>query len=160
DFRIARRREAIEHALPDYLQLAASNIRAGMPIDRALWVAIRPRFGILAKEMEYVAKQTISGEKLEDALSALSKKYDSAILQRTISLVIEGLRAGSEIGALLENISLDITDMYQRRENMAANVTQYLIFIIFAVAVAAPLLFGMSVQLLTVLNTVGTDLSS
>lgn len=160
DFRIARRREAVEKALPDYLQLAASNIRAGMTIDRALWLAIRPRFGILATEMEYVAKQTMSGEKLDVALNHLSNKYDSAILQRTISLINEGLRAGSEIGALLENISLDITDMYQRRDSMAANVTQYLIFILFAVSVAAPLLFGMSIQLLTVLNTVGSDLAS
>jgi len=160
DFRVARRREAIENSLPDYLQMAASNIRAGMPIDQALWLAIRPRFGILAVEMEMVAKQTMSGERLEVALERFSTKYKSAILQRTMALLIEGLRAGSEIGALLENVSLDIADMYQRRDNMAANVTQYLIFITFAVAVAAPLMFGMSIQLLKILNTVGADLAS
>ena len=41
--------------LADFLGLTSSNISAGMPIDRALWFAVRPKFGILAREIEEVA---------------------------------------------------------------------------------------------------------
>ena len=45
DVQIFKRRIEIEEILPDFLQLASSNIKAGMTIDRALWYAVRPRFG-------------------------------------------------------------------------------------------------------------------
>src|SRR3989338_8223462 len=43
DLRIYKRKLDVEEVLPDFLQLTASNINAGMTIDRALWYAVRPR---------------------------------------------------------------------------------------------------------------------
>jgi len=64
DLRIYRLTRQLEEVLPDFLQLASANISAGMPIDRALWFAVRPNFGVLAKEIEEVAKTTLTGEEL------------------------------------------------------------------------------------------------
>src|SRR3989344_967273 len=55
DLKIFRRKLDIEEVLPDFLQLTSSNIKSGMTIDRALWYSVRPRFGVLAKEIETVA---------------------------------------------------------------------------------------------------------
>ena len=74
----------IEENLPDYLEFTSANLRAGMPIDRALWFAVRPRFGVLAKEIEDVAKRTLAGEDLHVALVDFAKKYDSQILLRSV----------------------------------------------------------------------------
>src|SRR3989344_2964347 len=41
DLKIFKRKVDIEEVLPDFLQLTASNINAGMTIDRALWFAVR-----------------------------------------------------------------------------------------------------------------------
>ena len=49
--RIEDRKNKIEAVLPDFLQLASANVRAGMPIDRALWFAARPEFGLLSQEV-------------------------------------------------------------------------------------------------------------
>ena len=155
DLRIRARKNAIEKVLPEFLHLTAANIRAGMPIDQALWSAIRPRFGVLAKEIEQVAKQNMIGTPLPQALTEFSKKYESKVLQRSISLIVEGLDAGSEIGDLLEKIALNIEDMQIRKESMAANVTTYIIFIAFAVLFAAPLLFAISIQLLRIVHALG-----
>src|SRR3989338_6809383 len=57
DIKTYKRRQEIEDVLPDFLQLTASNIRAGMIIDKAMWYAVRPRFGILAREIEMAAKE-------------------------------------------------------------------------------------------------------
>ncbi|RME31243.1 hypothetical protein D6789_03365, partial [Candidatus Woesearchaeota archaeon] len=68
DLRMYRRTQQLEEVLPDFLQLASANISAGMPVDRALWLAVRPNFGVLAKEIEEVARATLAGEELEQSL--------------------------------------------------------------------------------------------
>ena len=159
DLKIFKRKVDIEDVLPDYLQLTASNIKAGMTIDRALWYAVRPRFGVLANEIETVAKETMRGEDLKAALQKFSDKYDSVLLKRTISLLIEGIEAGGEIGNLLNKISINIEENKIMREEMAANVTTYVIFISFATIAAAPVLFALSGVLIKVITNIGASLS-
>jgi flagellar protein FlaJ len=154
DIAIFKRRQKLEEVLPDFLQLTSSNIRAGMTIDQALWFAIRPRFGVLANEIEEVAKRTFAGEPLDMALQHFVRKFDSKILERSINLLIEGLRAGGEIGALLTKISSNIQETNIMKKEMAANVTTYVIFISFATVLAAPFLFGMAYQLIIVIQEV------
>jgi Flp pilus assembly protein TadB len=151
DYRIYRRTRELEEVLPDYLQLASSNIAAGMPIDRALWYAIRPNFGILAKEMEDVAKATMAGEDLEVSLQRFTNRYDSTVLKRSINILIEGLRAGGEMADLLNKIALNIEEMKIMKKEMAASVTTYAIFITFASVVIAPILFALATELLTII---------
>ena len=158
DLRIFQRKVMIEEVLPDFLELTSANIRAGMPIDRALWFSVRPRFGVLAKEIEIVAKQTMSGEDLEDALQKFSRKYDSMTLKRSINLLVEGIRAGGEIGELLNKISIHIKESQLIKKEMSANVTSYVIFIGFATMLAAPFLFGLSYQLLENITKITSSL--
>ncbi len=160
DLRIFARTQQIEDVLPDYLQLTSANISAGMPIDRALWFAVRPRFGILAQEMEVVAKSTISGEDLKVALKRFADKYDSPVLKRSINLLLVGMESGGEIADLLNKISLNIQETKLLKKEMAANVMTYAIFIGFATAVAAPILFGLSTQLLIIIQKIMTMLST
>ncbi|MFC1741318.1 type II secretion system F family protein [Nanoarchaeota archaeon] len=154
DVLIFNRRQRLEDVLPDFLQLVSSNVRAGMTVDRALWFAIRPRFGVLAKEIEEVAKRTFVGEPLEDALKHFVGKFDSKTLERSINLLVEGLRAGGEMGDLLNKISSNIQETHLMKKEMAANVTTYVIFITFATVVAAPFLFGLAFQLIVVIQEV------
>jgi len=158
DLKIFKRKIGIEDVLPDYLQLTASNIKAGMTIDRALWYAVRPRFGVLAKEIEIVAKETMGGEDLKAALQKFADKYGSVLLKRSISLLIEGIEAGGEIGDLLNKIALNIQETKIMKREMAANVTTYVIFITFAAIAAAPVLFALSGTLIQVIGSFGSVL--
>ena len=142
DLKIFKRKVDIEEVLPDFLQLTASNINAGMTIDRALWYAVRPRFGVLAREIETVAKETMGGADLKTALEKFAARYDSVVLKRAVSMINEGIDAGGKIGELLNRISLDIQEQKAMMKEMSANVTTYIIFITFATVVAAPLLFS------------------
>lgn len=158
DLKTFHRKLSIEEVLPDYLQLTSANIRAGMPIDKALWYAVRPRFGVLANEIEIVAKETTAGMDLETALINFTNKYDSDILKRSILLLIEGIHAGGEVGDLLNKISSNIQESRIMRKEMAANVTTYTIFISFATVLAAPALFALSYQLLTIIQTISASI--
>lgn len=159
NFKIYTRTKEIEKVLPDFLQLASANIRAGMSIDKALWFSIRPRFGILAKEIEIVAKKTMAGEDLEDALRDFASKYDSPTLERTVNLLVEGLDAGGEIGNLLNRIANNIQENQLTRKDMAQDVSAYAIFITFATLIAAPLLFALSYEILAVVQNLSGGLN-
>ena len=154
DIKVFKRTQQVEEVLPDFLQLASANISAGMPVERALWFAVRPRFGILAKEIEDVAKSTISGEDLKTALQRFASKYDSKTLKRSISLLIEGMESGGEMADLLNKIALNIQESRILKQEMSANVMTYAIFIGFASIAAAPVLFGLSGQLLVIIQSI------
>ena len=154
DLLIYKRRVGLEEVLPDFLLLASANIRAGMPIDRALWYAVRPRFGVLAKEMEMVAKETISGQDLEASLNEFADRYDSLVLKNTVSLLIESINAGGEIGNLLSKISANIQNNELMKKEMAAGISAYSIFIAVAAIIIAPMLFALSSQLLVVISSI------
>lgn len=156
DLRIFKRKGDIEEVLPDFLQLTASNINAGMTIDRALWFAVRPRFGVLAKEIETIAKETMSGADLRAALEKFASRYDSVILKRAVNMINEGVQAGGKIGDLLNRIALDIQDQKAMLKEMSANVTTYVIFITFAAVAAAPFLFALSGILIQVVGNLGS----
>ncbi|OIO65414.1 hypothetical protein COY28_03255 [Candidatus Woesearchaeota archaeon CG_4_10_14_0_2_um_filter_57_5] len=157
DVRTYQRTKAVEEVLPDFLQYTASNISAGMSIDRALWYAVRPRFGVFAKEIEDVAKSTISGEELSSALTRFANKYDSVTLQRSINLLLEGMAAGGQLADLLNKISMNLRETRIMKKQMSANITTYVIFINFATLIAAPFLFALSTQLATIIqDLIGT----
>ena len=160
DLRIFKRKIDVEDVLPDFLQLTASNINAGMTIDRALWFAVRPRFGVLAKEMETIAKDTMGGADLKVALEKFASRYDSVVLKRSINMLNEGIEAGGRIGDLLNRIAVDIQEQNSMIKEMTANVTTYVIFITFATVVASPFLFAMAGVLIEVVQTLGSSVGS
>ena len=162
DIRVYKRTKEIEEVLPEFLQLTSANISAGMTIDRALWFAVRPKFGILAKEIEVVAKSTIAGDDLEKALLDFANKYDSDTLKEAIHLLIEGMSAGGEVGHLLNQISSNMQDIRLMKKEIGSSVTTYVIFITVAAIVGAPILLALSGQLLVVISTLtaGMELSA
>lgn len=160
DIRMFKRNADVEDVLPDFLQLTASNIKAGMTVDKSLFYAVRPRFGVLANEIEIVAKETMSGKDLKDALNDFTRKFDSVVLKRSISLLIEGIESGGEIGELLVRISSNIQETKIMKQEMAANVTTYVIFVSFATILAAPLLFALSGVLIQVIQSISATMSN
>ena len=160
DFQITKRKQKIESLFPDFLHSVASNIRAGMPTDRAIWQAVTPQFGVLGKEIEIVAKRNMTGVELGEALIDFSKRYESKLLRRSISLINEGINAGSKLEDLLKTLAINLEDLQLRRREMAANLTSYIFFISFAVMIAAPLMFGFAVQFLNIIRSIGESVST
>lgn len=141
---VFKRKLAVEAVLPDFLRLVATNYRSGMSIDKALEKSNRPRFGIFSKEINIVIKTARVKGDLPKALEIFGKKFDSKILQRAMNNLIISIKSGSNISALLEEIAANITKMRNMRASMAANVKNYIIFIIVAGVIIAPLMFSMS----------------
>ncbi|MEM2974090.1 MAG: type II secretion system F family protein, partial [Candidatus Micrarchaeia archaeon] len=145
---IDNRRKEVENVLPDYLQLAAANIRAGMQLDKALWYAAKPEFGILSKEVELASKRVFSGETVEDALTKMADRFQSRYLTRTVDLIREGVVSGGEMAGMLEKTAIDLRNMQLMQKEISASMIMYTIFIAFAAAIGAPFLYVVSYKLL------------
>ena len=152
--RIESRKNQVESALPDFLHIAASNVRAGMQVDQALWFAARPEFGLLSQEIELVAKRTFGGESFTQTLERLSKRFDSALLRRTVRLISHGVSSGGEMAGILEDTANDTRRAQLLRKEITASMLMYVIFITFASMVGAPFLYSVSYKLISVLQRI------
>ena len=154
DLKMYKRRQEVEKVFPDFLMLVASNINAGMTIDKAIMMASRPRFGALAEDIEEIAKKSFSGIEITQALREFGEKYGSPIIKRSMALIIRGIETGGRVADLINKLAVDIQENRTLKKEMAANVTTYTIFIAAATLVGAPLLFGLATQLIRVMASI------
>lgn len=144
----------IETAFPDFLQLMSSNLRAGMTIDKALLLSVRPEFAPLDKEILQTGKDLTTGKDIESSLKDLSKRINSSKIHRTILLLISGIRAGGDLAILLEQTAVSMRERGFVEKKAASSVLMYVIFIFLAVSMFAPALFSLSTVLVEVLTNI------
>ncbi len=140
----AARVKKIETSFPDFLSLVASNLRAGMTVDRAMLLSSRPEFAPLDKEILQAGKDISTGKPVELALSAMSKRIKSEKIDKTFSIILSGIRAGGNLAILLEETSRNMRQKSFVEKKAASQVMMYVIFIFLAVSVFAPGLFSLS----------------
>jgi pilus assembly protein TadC len=151
---VERRTSSIEELLPDVLSMIAQNMIAGMTPYNSLWIAARPEFGPLAQEIQTVARDTLAGTSLEDALVAMTKRVKSDKLDRSVRLMIQGMKSGGELPTVLQEIANDMRSEQNLMKRMMAETTAQAMFIIFAILIGAPLLFGASLQFITIFSEI------
>jgi len=142
----------VERILPDALQLIASNIKAGLTTEKALFASARPEFGPLSQELQNASKKILSGERMEEALMEISRKIKSKMLGRTVWLLSEGIKRGGQISNLLIALSNDLREENMMREEIRANISMYVMLIFFSAAFGAPMLMGISSYIVGVMS--------
>jgi len=150
----------IESVFPDFLQLMASNLRAGMTIDRAMLLSSRPELSPLDEEVLNTGKEIATGRSIESALLDMSKRLKSEKIHRTILLIISGIRAGGNLAVLLEETAVNMREREFVEKKAGGSVLMYVIFIFLAVSVGAPVLFSLSSVLVETLTNVLSGLPS
>ncbi len=139
------RAQKIERILPDVLEIISANIRAGMTLENAVWSAARPEFGPLKDEIKTMSADVFGGKPISNAFMGMTERVKSDVLERSVKLVVEGIRLGGEMARLLKEVSDDIRANQALRREITTSTMMYTIFIIFAAVLAAPLLFAVSV---------------
>jgi len=142
----------MEDVFPDFIQLMASNLRAGMTIDKALLLSSRKEFAPLDKEIMKLGKDIVTGKEIEFALMEMGKRTQSPKIQKTIKLITTGIKSGGNISTLLEETAANMRERNFVEKKAASNVLMYIIFIFFAVSVGAPVLFGLSSVLVQIMT--------
>jgi pilus assembly protein TadC len=149
------RRTKLEAMLPDFLALVASNIKAGMTLDQAMWYSAKPEFGLLSTEVKAQVKSSFSGESMEHTLDKLASRFDSRVFKRTILLLKQATATGGELTSVLDRTADDVRGSIIMRKEIAASLVLYEIFVLFASIVGTPFLFAVAGKLIEVFERIG-----
>lgn len=144
----------MEDSFPDFLQLMASNLRAGMTIDKALLLSSRPEFDPLDKEIMSVGKDIATGRSLRNALLDMAHRVKSERIEKTVLLILSGINAGGNIAVLLEETASNMRERGFVEKRASSSVLMYLIFIFIAATFGAPFLFSLSTILVETLTNI------
>ncbi|MEK6903055.1 MAG: type II secretion system F family protein [Nanoarchaeota archaeon] len=144
----------VETLLPDALQLMASNLRAGLTVDRALLLSARPEFGAFKDDINQVGKELATGKELSEALLNLGRRIRSDHLKKTFQLIISAMASGGELADLLEQTANNLRQQKLIEQRIRASVLVYVIFIFSAIGFGSPMLFGLSTFLVEVITDI------
>ena len=150
----------MEEVFPDFISLVSSNLRAGMTIDQALLLSSRDEFAPLDAEILKLGKDIVTGHEITAAMKDMGERIKSEEIRKTILLITSGIQSGGNLSVLLEETSSNVRERNFVRKRAASNVLMYVIFIFFAVAFGAPVLFGLSSVLVEILSGILSQLPS
>jgi len=154
---VDRRGRFVDEILPDALLLLSANIRTGYIPSRALILSARTEFGPLSQAIRRAGKEIMTGKSLEEGLREIPKRIKSEDLDRTIDLIIQGIRGGGKIVSLLEENAMDIRRRQAIKKEIKANIMMYAIFIAFAGCLGAPALYALSGFLVETMSSLTPD---
>ncbi len=154
EHQIDDRVKRVETVLPDFLLLVASNLRSGMTPFSAFKNSSREEFGPLAEEIKTISTKSLGIDSFRNSLKQLSEKIDSRILKESVAFLSESMRSGGKLAKLLEASSEDISKTQEMKKEMISGTKMYVLFVLFVIVVATPLLMSISVQFLEMINSI------
>jgi tight adherence protein C len=105
--RARRRRELVQSALPDALDLLAVSVEAGLGFDAAISKLIDHMDGPLIDEFGLALSEMRVGEARQDALKKLSARVDSPELSAFVRAIIQADQLGISLGRILRVQAVD-----------------------------------------------------
>ncbi len=157
---IENRKREVEHILPDFLRVVASNVRAGLTPLVALRAAARPEFGILSIEIQYFVTRVMGSRSVESVFKEVQNRVRSPLLARVFKAFMVSLRSGGNLAKTLETSASDIQRMYELHESLVARVSMYIMFILFGVLFTMPFLLAVSINILELMAGISSTMTS
>lgn len=143
--------EMIERDLPDALKQLADTLKAGSTYEAGLREIAGSDYGPLSDEMQLVLRKLEEGENFENALRSLMENVHSRLVQRTVTIIIDSVRAGAGLAEILEEIADDARESYRISIERKTRTVMQSMFIVAAGSLIAPLIFGIISEIIAFL---------
>ncbi|MFB6145205.1 MAG: type II secretion system F family protein [Candidatus Nanohaloarchaea archaeon] len=142
-----RRKKEMERVLPDALLLISTNLKSGTSINRAFLISARDEFGPLADELRKTAIQISGGKSVTESLDAMRGRVKSELFGDTLKVLSDALESGGNTTDLLDSSAEDIRNSLELRQEIQSSIRMYVMFILMAAVVGAPILFSITVYM-------------
>ena len=153
-----KRIEEIEDGLPDVLKQMGDTLRAGGTYEYALREVAEAEFGAMKKGVNEVLRKLEEGENFENSLRTMTERVDSRLVRRTVTIIIDSIRAGAGLADILEQIAEDVRAMNRINRERKSRTLMQVIFIAVAGSMVAPLVFGFVATISNMLITIGAGI--
>ena len=151
------RASLVEDILPDFLMLVASNINSGMTPFSAFRASARKEFGPLSEEIKIASSKSLGTRSFSEALLQLSTRIKSRALDEAISFFTEAMKSGGKLTKLLETSALDMRQTQEMKKELGSSTRMYVIFVVFVIVIATPLLLSVSIQFLEMISAMQSE---
>lgn len=129
-------RRAIDERLPDLFRSIVQAQETGITLPQALEEAAKRDLGPLTAELKKMNAQISWGLSFEDALTAMGKRVNTILMQRTIPMIIEASHSGGHVEKVFDPMGKFIQttlllDKERRTQTRPYIVIIYVAFFVF-----------------------------
>lgn len=129
DRAIKARRARIARDLPDFLDILAATVRAGLALNGALVHAAESVAGPLREELASALAETRLGRPRADALQGMAARINEPQTRTMVTSIVQAERLGANLAAVLHELALDTRNQrWMLAEERAAKIPIKMIF--------------------------------
>lgn len=135
-YREYQMKKEIERRFPGFLRDVTEATQAGMTLPQAIKNASENEYGALTPHVKKMASQIDWGVPFEEVLKRFGERTGSAVLNRSVSTIVETHRSGGNVSDILGVVGdsiLQIEKIKQERKGQVYSqmMTGYTIFFVF-----------------------------
>lgn len=104
---IERRKEDVQRTLPDFLDMIASTVRAGLSLNAALAYAVDAAPGAVGEEIKEALTEVRLGRSRADALKAAAERLKQEEFSTMVASITQAERLGANVGNILNELADD-----------------------------------------------------
>lgn len=108
DRAIEKRRKDVQKALPDFLDMVATTVQAGLSMNASLAYAIDAAPGALGEEITSALAEIRLGRSRSDALKAAADRLSHQQFCTTVTAIVQAERLGTNISKVLGELAEDV----------------------------------------------------
>jgi tight adherence protein C len=117
-----KRKAAIQRALPDFLDMLASTVQAGLGFNAALNHAVDVAAGPLGEEIKAALSEVRMGRSKADALRGMADRVKQEQLSAVVTAVVQAERLGSNMAQILDELAEEVRNRRMMRAEELANM--------------------------------------
>ncbi len=119
---IKKRKSEIQRALPDFLDMLASTVQAGLGFNAALAHAQEVAHGALGEEIKAALSEVRLGRSKADALRSMADRTRQEQLSAVVTAVVQAERLGSNMAQVLDELAEEVRNKRMMRAEELANL--------------------------------------
>ena len=108
DKAIAARKSQVQKSLPDFLDMVATTVQAGLSVNQSLGYAVDAAPGALGEEIKACLSEIRLGRARSEALKAAAERLQQQQFTTTITAITQAERLGTNISKVLNELAEDV----------------------------------------------------
>ncbi|HEY6234873.1 MAG TPA: type II secretion system F family protein [Candidatus Elarobacter sp.] len=117
------RKESIQRALPDFLDLLSTTVQAGLALNAALVQAADSTTGALKEELDSMLSEVRLGRPRTDAFNAMADRVNEDSTTTMVTAIVQAEKLGSNLSDVLQELAKETRDRrWFRAEEKAAQL--------------------------------------
>jgi len=108
DKAIEKRKKQVQRSLPDFLDMVATTVQAGLAVNAALAYAIDAAPGALGEEIKSALSEIRLGRARADAMKAAADRLQHQQFSTQVTAIVQAERHGTNISKVLVELAEDV----------------------------------------------------